>query len=95
MIRLYRGADTSPLLHPIDAQSWRSLGWTDSPAEPAKVGTEPPPPEQHTLTDKEDREAELMAMSWREIKDIAEQLGIEKHENGWEETIPAILEAEF
>jgi len=37
-----------------------------------------------------DYEAELAGADWRELKALAEDLGVEKDPNGWEETIPAI-----
>ena len=43
------------------------------------------------------RQTELQAMSWQKIKAVAEgfQPPVEKHEDGWEETIPSILDREF
>ena len=33
MKRLYKGGDSSPLLHPIDAVAWISQGWSETPTE--------------------------------------------------------------
>ncbi|MEM9805949.1 MAG: hypothetical protein AAF959_11760 [Cyanobacteria bacterium P01_D01_bin.56] len=62
-------------------------------------------PNVHTLFDvkpgasspRELRQQELLAMSWQKIRAVAEgfQPPVEKHEDGWEETIPSILDREF
>ena len=33
MKRLYKGGESSPLLHPIDAVAWISQGWSETPTE--------------------------------------------------------------
>ena len=38
MKRLYRGSETSPLLHPIDATSWMAAGWSETKQEAPKDG---------------------------------------------------------
>lgn len=47
MKRLYRGGQTSPLLHDIDAIAWKAMGWSDTPeafAMPAPTPTPIPSP---------------------------------------------------
>ena len=41
-----------------------------------------------------EREGELQSMTWQQVRAIAEDLGIEKPEEGWMAAIPQILEAE-
>jgi hypothetical protein len=43
MKRLYRGGQTSPLLHDIDAIAWKALGWSDTPDAPATLSPTPTP----------------------------------------------------
>ena len=47
-----------------------------------------------TVSAPVDRRAELEAMNWRELKSVAESLGIEKPEGGWESAIDQIIEKE-
>jgi hypothetical protein len=44
---------------------------------------------------REERETELLEMTWQAVKAIAEPLGISKPAGGWDETIPLILDFEF
>lgn len=44
---------------------------------------------------KEQREAELLEMTWQAVKAIAEPLDIAKPAGGWDEAIPLILDFEF
>ena len=47
---------------------------------------------------REQREAELQGLlpdNWRSVKRIAQELGIEKPNGGWDEAIPLILQKEF
>ena len=41
MKRLYRGGQTSPLLHDIDAIAWKALGWSDTPDTPSMPASNP------------------------------------------------------
>ena len=94
MIRLYKGGDESPLLHPIDAQAWRAIGWVD---EPTNESVDAPISEDAGLS-KDEREAELMDMDWRDLKDIADGFSppiLRQSGLSWEETIPEILEREY
>jgi hypothetical protein len=102
MLRLYRGTKKSPLLHPIDAQGWLSMGWSKSLPDTQNVQNQIQQKET-TQTERQDRENELMDLyygasgeesNWRAIKSIADSLGIEKPAEGWEEAIPLILKAE-
>jgi hypothetical protein len=97
MTRLYKGGEESPFLHPIDARSWRALGWTDEPQTQSESGdVAGPMPEPETEPNGIDRAAELELMTWRQIKSIAELLGLYKEEGQeWVDLIPAIIEAEL
>lgn len=88
MPQLYRGEEVSPFIPPIDLPGWLAQGWSKgkTTSGPAEVEEKP----QEGI----DRKAELEAMDWREVKAIAEKLGIEKPENGWDEAIPLIIEKE-
>jgi hypothetical protein len=44
---------------------------------------------------REEREAELLEMTWQAVKAIAEPLGISKPAGGWDEAIPLILDFDF
>jgi hypothetical protein len=44
---------------------------------------------------REQREAELLEMTWQAVKAIAEPLDIAKPAGGWDEAIPLILDFEF
>ena len=44
---------------------------------------------------REQREAELLEMTWQAVKAIAEPFGISKPAGGWDEAIPLILDFEF
>ena len=44
---------------------------------------------------REEREAELLEMTWQAVKAISEPLGISKPAGGWDEAIPLILDFEF
>lgn len=44
---------------------------------------------------RDEREEQLIGMSWQSVKAIAESLGIQKPEGGWDESIPLILDAEY
>jgi hypothetical protein len=109
MMRLYRGAETSPLLHPIDARGWIAAGWTETPIEETSHAEreglrekEETSKGQQVETEPQDaresRELELLGIyevdGWRGLKAIAEPLGIEKPADGWDEAIPLILEKE-
>ena len=107
MKRLYKGGEVSPLLHPIDAQSWLPLGWSE---EKPTQQTQPNGLQKEEKTEapkgqitREQREAELLSLyygesgdgaNWRAIKAIADPLGITKPDDGWDEAIPLILTAE-
>ena len=64
------------------------------PTQHTVYGSAPVEPVEEQSS-REEREAALLEMGWRELKGIAESLGVEKNADGWEETIPAILDAEF
>ena len=74
-----------------------TLGDLRQPKTPERLGepvTPPKPPSAYDL-----RKAELEAMlkqnhGWRKIAAIAEPLGIEKPEGGWDDAIALILEKE-
>lgn len=76
---------------------------TQSPASPLSPTPAPPPtPKQSVkpLTTRVTRQNELQAIAakdqgWREIKDIAESLGIVKPSTGWDDAISLILDKEF
>lgn len=98
MIQLHKGAEKSPFLHEVDALDWIRLGWSRAPQPIATKPAQSPQPEatitEATIT-RESRESDLMDMSWQAIKKIAESHGIEKPEDGWDEAVPMILDAEY
>lgn len=105
MIQLYKGAERSPFLHEIDVSGWIRLGWS---RDPQQSNTPPDPitedtPNSATPT-RESRETELLSIyfgesgdqaNWRLIKKIADDYGIEKPLDGWDDAIPLILGIEF
>lgn len=100
MKRLYRGAEQSPLLHPIDVRGWLAAGWSETPPIQQPVPTPKPPttpqPESSTITpDREQRESELTSMGWEDVRDLFEEtyaLGDYKNKGA---AIAAILAHEF
>ena len=90
MPQLYRGEEISPFIHPIDVPGWLNQGWSETPT----IADEESRPTRGADESVLDRKNQLEAMDWRELKAIAEPLGIEKPEGGWDESIPFILAAE-
>lgn len=84
--------------------AWRAQGWSDNPAVPVKPEKpklkliEPPPTEPKLVDPIGDRVKELQSVyeneGWSAIRAIAENLGVEKPDEGWEAAIPLIAKAE-
>lgn len=88
-------ADFDPAIHTL---------WNDAVQQKEEKETSQAAQKQTELIEPETqdarayREIELMGIyesdGWRGLKAIAEPLGIEKPQDGWDESIPLILEAE-
>lgn len=101
MMRLYKGKQVSPFLHPIDAAQWQALGWSVEKPKPKTnaIQTQKETPKEVETITRENRELELLGiyddMGWSAIRAIASQYNIEKPDDGWDAAIPLILDAEF
>lgn len=63
--------------------------------DPSEHDIYAPVPDPSLLT-REQRQSELDAMDWRDVKAIAEEYEITKPEGGsWDDAIPLILDHEF
>ncbi|MEO1523254.1 MAG: hypothetical protein AAFU78_21110 [Cyanobacteria bacterium J06633_2] len=89
------GRSQSNIYH-SELATWIAYGWlTEQPTQeqPNAIPKEETKAPQVNLRDE--REVELKAMDWRALKAIAEQHGIDKPDDGWDEAIPFILDVEF
>jgi len=98
MIRLYRGTEESPLLHPVDAQTWQPLGWSEEKptvTKPNAIQTqEAETTEALDVGSMESRYLALADLGWREIKQLYEgEYGLGDYP-GKDEAIAAILKHE-
>lgn len=93
-------------VYPADLSAWFDHGWTTDPPKVklTVVESEPDPISSPPISDAQtakEYEAELISLykansqGWRDIAKIAAALGVERHADGWEETIPAIVDKKF
>jgi hypothetical protein len=82
---------------PIGAEGLPKIEYADPTPEnmSSSILKDIPFVEVDSVVTRESREAELMDMSWQAIKKIADSHGIKKPDDGWDEAIPMILDAEF
>lgn len=96
-IRLYRGQDWVDIPAVDFSAAWREKGWSDLPPSPAPEPVAASPAE--TIADRTSQRTEELLQLYKDegykaIKTIAERFGIEKPPGGWDESIPAIVQAE-
>ena len=99
-VTFYHKDGGSRSVYATDAKAYFvSPDWSTNPpgAQLSVVKPIVPPLKPKT---REDRTAELREIldqdsGWRQIKAIAEPLGIEKPTGGWDEAIPEIIKKEF
>ena len=91
-LTLYKDGEEVKNVYPSEVAHWQSQGWTLSPDKP---DPKPEQPKQEPVAIVGDRQAELEAMNWREVKSVAQKLGIEKGEDqSWDDLIPLIIKKE-
>lgn len=106
-IKIYHPTEGERWLSSVDwSAAWQQRGWRRSPIEVVQPEPPTPQPEPEIQPDLEseaepitktveERQAELEAMSWAEVREIAEGYGIVKPVSGWMDAIPLILAVEY